>query len=78
LNHSVALVVTGALLKHANNGIIMLTYSRKITLLMVGLSIISGLIALGLSGDNVQFITVMIMTYIIQMILVFALGKVKN
>lgn len=55
----------------------MLTYSKKITLLMVGLSIGSGLFIFALSGDRQISSIAMIMSFVVQSSLAFALGKVN-
>jgi len=55
----------------------MFTYSRKITLLMVGLSVFNALMVLVVTENNYLFSQVLILTFIAQLVLVFALGKVK-
>lgn len=54
----------------------MLTYSRKITLLMVVLAVICSLVLFAITNDTFLSAVVMIMTYVVQVMLVFATGKV--
>lgn len=53
-------------------------YSKKITLLMIALSLLNGGVSYYLTKSTLLFSQVMILTYIAQFALVFALGKVKK
>jgi len=56
----------------------MITYSKKVTLLMVSLALLNAAIAYSQTENNYIFSQVLIVTYLIQMALVLVLGKVKT
>ena len=56
----------------------MFNYSKKIVSLMVVLSLVNAIAGYYLSGSLVIFSAILILTYILQVVLVIALGKLKS